>query len=153
VHCHSVLGSIHGADDAVQETLLRAWRNVDSFEGRASLRSWLYRIATNVCLNAIAKRFNACRTLPELRGTPATQLPTERRNVGLTSRTGPESKMHRTRRPGSRVSHRRRLRQWAHFAAQTPHYVLSTTATSALWPHTTFIRKIDDVAAPQTAIG
>jgi len=57
--------------------MLRAWRSFESFEGRSSLRSWLYRIATNVCLNLLAKRSNARRTLPELHGSPAVGLPGE----------------------------------------------------------------------------
>jgi RNA polymerase sigma-70 factor (ECF subfamily) len=55
-HCYRMLGSVHDADDALQETLLRAWRGLAQFEGRSSLRSWLYTIATNSCLNLIAKR-------------------------------------------------------------------------------------------------
>ncbi|MGE3671310.1 MAG: sigma-70 family RNA polymerase sigma factor [Polyangiaceae bacterium] len=55
-HCYRMLGSSADADDAVQETLVRAWRHQSTFEGRASERTWLYRIATNVCLDAIAKR-------------------------------------------------------------------------------------------------
>lgn len=55
-HCYRMLASVHDGEDALQEALLRAWRGVDRFEGRASLRSWLYTIATNTCLNHIAKR-------------------------------------------------------------------------------------------------
>src|SRR5215217_4224645 len=55
-HCYRMLGSLHDADDALQDAMLRAWRGIGRFEGRSSLRSWLYTIATNTCLNHIAKR-------------------------------------------------------------------------------------------------
>jgi RNA polymerase sigma-70 factor (ECF subfamily) len=56
LHCYRILGSLQDAEDQLQETLLAAWRGLESFEGRASLRAWLYRIATNRCLNALRNR-------------------------------------------------------------------------------------------------
>jgi RNA polymerase sigma-70 factor (ECF subfamily) len=55
-HCYRMLGSVHDADDALQDALLRAWRGLARFEGRSSLRSWLYRIATNACLDLVSRR-------------------------------------------------------------------------------------------------
>jgi RNA polymerase sigma-70 factor (ECF subfamily) len=63
LHCYRILGSLQDAEDLLQETLLAAWRALDKFEGRASMRSWLYRIATNRCLNALRDRG---RRAPEL---------------------------------------------------------------------------------------
>src|ERR1700733_12008707 len=55
-HAYRMLGSVHDAEDALQDTLLRAWRGLSRFEGRSSLRSWLYTIAPNTCLDQIARR-------------------------------------------------------------------------------------------------
>jgi RNA polymerase sigma-70 factor (ECF subfamily) len=66
LHCYRILGSLQDAEDQLQETLLAAWRGLDGFEERASLRAWLYRIATNRCLNALRDRGRRPQEVPSM---------------------------------------------------------------------------------------
>jgi RNA polymerase sigma-70 factor (ECF subfamily) len=82
VHCYRILGSFEDAEDMLQETLVRVWRHLDSFEGRSSLRAWLYKIATNVSLDALDNR--RVRGLPKelyARGDPTQSLPAPTQDV------------------------------------------------------------------------
>jgi RNA polymerase sigma-70 factor (ECF subfamily) len=75
LHCYRMLGSLHEAEDAVQETMLRAWRSFDDFEARASMKNWLYRIATNVALSMTASRAKRGRLMPYQLDDPSTERP------------------------------------------------------------------------------
>src|ERR1700724_2714307 len=77
LHCYRILGSAQDAEDALQETFLGAWQALANFEERASIRTWLYRIATNRCLNML----RAARRRPEVGSSPNTALPEPTRGV------------------------------------------------------------------------
>src|SRR5260221_13856279 len=72
-HCYRMLGSFFDAEDATQEAMIRAWRALDRFDGRASLKNWLYRIATNVCLDEIHNKRRRARPMEE--GPPFSETP------------------------------------------------------------------------------
>jgi RNA polymerase sigma-70 factor (ECF subfamily) len=85
-HCYRMLGSAADADDAAQETIVRAWRNLERFEGRSSLKTWLYRIATNVCLDLLANGSRRMRPIeegPSLRSIEEAVLDTKERTHWL----------------------------------------------------------------------
>ncbi len=75
LYCYRMLGSLQDAEDVVQDTFVSAWNALDQFEGRASFKNWLYRIATNTCLNALASRSRRRRLMPDQLGAPSTEMP------------------------------------------------------------------------------
>src|SRR5215470_15874539 len=78
VHCYRMLGSVQDAEDALQDSMLSAWQGLPAFEGRASIRTWLYRITTNRCLDAL----RAARRRPVTSGGPADFSPPEPTRLG-----------------------------------------------------------------------
>jgi RNA polymerase sigma-70 factor (ECF subfamily) len=77
LHCYRILGSVQDAEDLVQETFLAAWRSLEAFEGRASVRSWLYRIATNRCLNVLRERSRRPKEVQAMGDSPEPTRRTE----------------------------------------------------------------------------
>ncbi len=75
-HCYRMCGSVHEADDLLQESLVRAWKGLPGFEGRASLRTWLYKVATSVCLDALARKKPRLLPMNVEPASPPTVVPT-----------------------------------------------------------------------------
>jgi RNA polymerase sigma-70 factor, ECF subfamily len=102
-HCYRLIGSLEDAEDLVQETLLRAWRSYEAFDGRSSLRTWLYRIATNACLTALTIKHR--RELPSTMGEPITDIESSSfARIDSTPWLGPAPTMLLTDRPDDPAS-------------------------------------------------
>ena len=112
LHCYRMLGSLHEAEDAVQETMLRAWRGFDDFEARASIKNWLYRIATNVALNMLASRSKRGRMMPAQLGSPSTERPQGRPDAeALWVEPYPDAELESLPDPGAGPDARYELRE------------------------------------------
>ncbi|HEY1926192.1 MAG TPA: sigma-70 family RNA polymerase sigma factor [Caulobacteraceae bacterium] len=112
LHCYRMLGSLHEAEDAVQETMLRAWRGFDGFEARASIKNWLYRIATNVSLNMVASRSKRGRMMPAQLGGPSTERPQGRPDAeALWVEPYPDAELESLPDPGAGPDARYELRE------------------------------------------
>jgi RNA polymerase sigma-70 factor, ECF subfamily len=78
-----MLGSLHEAEDAVQDTFMRAWIGLDGFERRTAFKNWLFRIATNTCLNALASRARRRRLMPQQLGPATAAMPIGEPELGV----------------------------------------------------------------------
>jgi RNA polymerase sigma-70 factor (ECF subfamily) len=74
-YCYRMMGSLHEAEDLTQEAFLRAWRSFDDYEGRSSIKTWLFQIATHACIDALRQRKRLRRILPQSEFAPATEVP------------------------------------------------------------------------------
>jgi RNA polymerase sigma-70 factor (ECF subfamily) len=117
LHCYRMLGSLHEAEDAVQETMLRAWRGFDDFEARASIKNWLYRIATNVALNVVASRSRRGRLMPNQLDGPSTGRPEGRPDAEAPwVEPYPDAELESLQDPDTRPDVRYELRESVHLA-------------------------------------